>query len=166
MNQRADHSRRPCYSQNKEHRKICNDCTVQINPDATTLWRVIGFAVPDLMTGPVDLFVSESGKSFMLPKKVKASSQNNLIPFTGCCMREGYWISASVSSAFSCCYHAVSTLFLFLFMLSPSHILPNIITAFFSSPFHCSQSPFFLQVLCSLLWPLLSHWDTKSLKMT
>lgn len=114
MNQRTDHSRRPCYSQNKEHRKICNDCTVQINPDATTLWRVIGFAVPDLMTGPVDLFVSESGKSFMLPKKVKTSSQNNLIPFTGCCMREGYWISASVSSAFSCCYHAVSSSFSFL----------------------------------------------------
>lgn len=97
----ADSTWRPCYSQNKEHRKICSDCTLQINPDAATMmWRVSGHRIcctrSDDRCGWLVCF--RMWQFLMSPKKAKASPHNAPVPFIECYVGEGCFISISVVS--------------------------------------------------------------------
>lgn len=111
--------------QNKEHKRICSDSTVPINPDDTTMvWRVGGHRICCTRSEwQVQLFVSECYRFLIPPKKVKASPHNALIPFIRCCMENGCWISKSVvPDLFPAVRSAVaSSLFLLLSVLPPSH---------------------------------------------
>lgn len=113
--------------QNREHRRICSDFTVHINSDDTTMmWRVGGhriYCTRSKWQG--QLFVSECYR-FLTPPD-KASPHNGLIPFRGCCRENGSLISKTVVPDIFPAVTSVivSTLFLLLSVLPPSHTSPK-----------------------------------------
>lgn len=137
--------------QNREHRSICSDSTVQINPgDTTMMWRVGGYRICCTRSEwQVQLFVSECYRFLTPPDKAKAS-HNALIPSRGCCKENGSLISKSGCWPFPAIMSVVVSTISFAFCFAPFSCVPKDCFAPFSPT--ARHIPPYRHWLCPLLW--------------